>query len=98
MPVRRVSIRLANLGYEDRCRMARELRESTVQELAALKINLGVIEKSGSHLGPKAQSGAPIRGRVHVEGVAQLNDSAVILSRQVQAPSKARVDADRNWV
>jgi two-component system, NarL family, sensor kinase len=55
MPGRRISIRLANLGYEERRSMAQELRESTAQELAALKINLGVIEKSGSHLGPKAQ-------------------------------------------
>jgi len=43
------------LEYEDRCRIAKELRESTAQELAALKINLGVIRKSGSKLGPRAE-------------------------------------------
>jgi signal transduction histidine kinase len=55
LPPRRVSARLLKLEYEDRCRVARELRESTAQDLAALKINLGVIEKSGSRLGPRAR-------------------------------------------
>jgi signal transduction histidine kinase len=47
--------RILKLEYEDRRRIARELRESTSQELAALKINLAVIEKSGARLGSKAK-------------------------------------------
>jgi signal transduction histidine kinase len=43
-----------NLEHQDRRRIAAELRESTSQELAALKWNLVVIKKSASQLGPKA--------------------------------------------
>lgn len=46
--------RILNLEYQDRRRIAAELRESTSQELAALKLNLVVIKKSASQLGPRA--------------------------------------------
>jgi signal transduction histidine kinase len=52
---RPVSERALRLEFADRRRIAQELRESTSQELAALKINLGVIRKSGSRLDSKAK-------------------------------------------
>jgi two-component system NarL family sensor kinase len=50
----RPSEHIWNLEEEDRRRMALKLRESTSQELVALKMNLGVIKQSDARLGPKA--------------------------------------------
>jgi PAS domain S-box-containing protein len=54
LQVRRVSEHILNLEEEDRRRIARKLQDSTSQELAALKMNLGVIKQSDAQLGPKA--------------------------------------------
>ena len=51
---RRPSEHIWNLEEEDRRRIALKLQESTSQELAALKMNLGVIKQSDARLGPKA--------------------------------------------
>jgi signal transduction histidine kinase len=51
---RRASAPTLNLEEEDRRRIALKLQDSTSQELAALKMNLGVIKQSDAQLGPKA--------------------------------------------
>jgi len=51
---RRASAHILNLEEEDRRRIALKLQDSTSQELAALKMNLGVIKQSDAQLGPKA--------------------------------------------
>jgi two-component system, NarL family, sensor kinase len=51
---RRASVHILNLEEEDRRRIALKLQDSTSQELAALKMNLGVIKQSDAQLGPKA--------------------------------------------
>lgn len=52
--LRRVSEHILNSEDEDRRRIAKDLRDTTLQELAALKMNLAVIKKSGPRLGRKA--------------------------------------------
>jgi signal transduction histidine kinase len=55
LQLRRVYERTLHLEEEARRRIASELYNSTSQELAALRINLGVIRKSGVSLGTKAK-------------------------------------------
>ncbi len=54
LQLRRVSEHILGREEEDRRRIARKLQDSTSQELAALKMNLGVIKQSDARLGPKA--------------------------------------------
>jgi two-component system NarL family sensor kinase len=51
----RASEYILNLEEEDRRRIALKLQNSTSQELAALKMNLGVIKQSDAQLGPIAR-------------------------------------------
>lgn len=51
----RLSERLRRLQDEERSRLARELHDSTAQILAALSLNLGVVEGSTDQLSPPAQ-------------------------------------------
>src|SRR5258708_6849815 len=51
---RRPSEHIWDLEEEDRRHIALKLRESTSQELVALKMNLGVIKQSDARLGPTA--------------------------------------------
>ena len=51
---RRPSEHIWDLEEEDRRHIALKLRESTSQELVALKMNLGVIKQSDARLGPQA--------------------------------------------
>jgi two-component system NarL family sensor kinase len=55
LQLRRVYERTLHLEEEARRRIASELYNSTSQELAALRINLGVIRKSSVSLGTKAE-------------------------------------------
>ena len=52
--LRRISEHLVTLQEVERRHIARELHDATAQVLVALKMNLGVIRRSGAHLGRKA--------------------------------------------
>ena len=54
--LRRVSEHILHSEDEDRRRIAKALRDSTLQELAALKMNLAVVKKSGTPLGRNAKT------------------------------------------
>jgi signal transduction histidine kinase len=67
--LRRLSERLRRLQDEERSRLARELHDSTAQILAALSLNLGVVEGSTEQLSPPAQ-------RALREAISLANQSA----------------------
>ena len=51
--LRRLSARLMGLQDEERRRIARELHDSTAQELTGLRMNLGIVRRSAKKLDPK---------------------------------------------
>jgi signal transduction histidine kinase len=53
--LRRLSGRLLRFEDEERRRLARELHDSTAQQLAALSMNLSVVSEEGGSLNPRAQ-------------------------------------------
>lgn len=67
--LRRLFERLRRLQDEERSRLARELHDSTAQILAALSLNLGVVEGSTDQLSPPAQ-------RALREAISLANQSA----------------------
>jgi signal transduction histidine kinase len=74
--VRQLSSRLLQMQDEERRRIARELHDSVGQIVAALAINLSVVERESDHLSANA-----------VAGVAESSNLVAELSRQIRTIS-----------